>query len=138
MKFLPLEDGIQFNVGNLYPASVVVKTACLFLNKYYLFLKYDDQNQISVSVKPKVVTAESDWDKFVCEFNNELLFQYNHYIVQNESKDIRQLILGRALYEECVENEAAEIDAISNDGSVKNTENIAQEWNPDLRYTYGD
>jgi len=104
---------IQFETGNnsviftikksIYPLNVIMKTAYNFTNNFYIFFDYTTEDCIGVQIKSKALLSDNELDKTVGEFYNELLNQSIRYDIQNRTSDLRQLILGRALYTECIE-----------------------------------
>ena len=84
-------DIMRFNKG-LYPKIALIKAAYNFTDVAYLHLDCDDQYYF-VDLKPKpgcpIVTEE--------EFNNEILTQSVRHFVYSQTKNIRELMLARAL-----------------------------------------
>ncbi len=148
---------IQFEVGSnsvvfaikseIYPLNVIMKTAYNFTNNFYIFFDYVSEGCIQVQIKSKALLSDSELEKVVGEFFNELLNQNIRYDLENRTSNLRQLILGRALYTECIET-----DENYNDNSIKEeikenasiidknevyTEDINQIatcWNEDVKY----
>lgn len=79
---------------NLYSKNIVLKTCYTFIDSYYIAIdKEQDYFIISITAK------DSECDNNISgEFWNELLEQKCKAIVSSESKNVRELILTRALY----------------------------------------
>jgi len=89
----------------IFDEICVIKTAYLFLDRYYIFLDKKGQ-YIIVSMNPKNYNPNNGLviDEVIGEFNNELLNQKVREKISNESKNIRELILARALYSTYIDN----------------------------------
>lgn len=89
----------------IFEEVCVIKTAYLFLDKYYIFLDKEDK-YIIVKLSPKNYNTDNELvaDELIGEFNNELLNQKVREKISNESKNIRELILARALYSTYIDN----------------------------------
>lgn len=77
----------------LYPKEAILKAAQFFTNKYYMSLDNDEQYYY-INIEPVDGKFEKDIEK---KFANEALTQSARYKVMQETKEIRELILGRAL-----------------------------------------
>jgi len=77
----------------LYPKEAVLKAAQFFTDKYYMSLDIDEQYYY-VDIQPIDGEIEKDIEK---QFANEVLTQSARFKVMQETKGIRELILGRAL-----------------------------------------
>lgn len=109
----------------IFEEVCVLKTAYLFLDKYYIFLDKEDK-YIIVKLSPKNYNTDNEFvaDELIGEFNNELLNQKVREKISNESKNIRELILARALYSTYIDN-----PEISNDYKEDySIEAITKDW----------
>ena len=98
--------GISFFIDvRIYDVSVIAKSAYMFIDDWYIFLDYDNENKIKVSLLAKE-GIEPDYDLLYKNFINELLQQKIRYDVSCETKNIREIILGRALYSTCLETDS--------------------------------
>ncbi|MBW2979897.1 hypothetical protein KY360_00590 [Candidatus Woesearchaeota archaeon] len=78
----------------IYPLDAIYSAAYVFLDKSYVLLDGDPKEKITVELRPK---EKQDLEKLGREFNNELL-NYAQYKKQAElNKEIRQVLLQRAL-----------------------------------------
>lgn len=116
----------------IYSIDAIFKAAYIFLDEYYIFLDRRDNDHITIHITAKNNSSVILWDDIVNEFNNELLRQNCHYIIQRDSKNIRELILGRALYEECIEVSTVESEVDSSDYD-SDKKNIADAWSEEVK-----
>lgn len=104
---------------DIYPKSVLIKSAYNFIDKAYLHLD-ENENDYIVSI---VFKDNCTFDYH--EFENEMLAQAVRYEVYRQTKDIRKLTIARALastiIDELPENEAPEENEIDID-------NILTDW----------
>ena len=77
----------------LYPKEAVLKAAQFFTDKYYISLDTDEQYYY-INMESIIGEMEKDIEK---QFANEVLTQAARFKVMQETKAIRELILGRAL-----------------------------------------
>ncbi len=78
---------------NIYPKDVIVSLAYVFTDKAYVSFDFVDDYKIEVSIEGKNGEI-SNLDK---EFKNELINQMEYKNNFEKNKEIRQLILQRAL-----------------------------------------
>lgn len=85
---------------DLYPKTALLKAAYSFTDRAYIHLDAkEDQYIVDISIK-------SDEKEFTLkEFENELLFQSLKYSVFQQTKDIRRLIVTRALASTLIEED---------------------------------
>ena len=100
----------------VYSREAVIKTAYLFLERCYLFLYHDAEGTLRVRLKLKL-GKNADIQTLADEFLNELLNQSLRYQIAMETKNLRELIMARALYSECLDT-----TSIKNEVSEKNQE----------------
>lgn len=93
---------------DIYPLTVVMKTAYMFIDKVYIYFDYEKANLLRVEFTSKEEYNKSSMEKMVGEFYNELLNQVLRLKIFEKTKNIRELILGRALYSTCIETEKTE------------------------------
>ena len=91
--------------SKIYELSCIMKVAYNFIDDYYLFFDYENEDTIKVDFKSKGCRTSKEFENVIGEFYNELLCQSIRYKVSTETKNIRELILGRALYNTCIEDE---------------------------------
>ena len=109
----------------IFDEICVIKTAYLFLDRYYIFLDKKGQ-YIIVSMIPKNYDPNNGLviDEVIGEFNNELLNQKVREKISNESKNIRELILARALYSTYIDNP----EVLNNYKVDYSIEEITKDW----------
>lgn len=78
---------------DLYPKEAVLKAAQFFTDRYYMSLDVDERYYY-VDIEPIDGVWEENIEK---QFANEALTQSARYKIMQETKEIRELILGRAL-----------------------------------------
>ena len=78
---------------DIYPKEVVLKTAQFFTDKCFISLDVDEKYYY-VDIEPIKGELEKDIEK---QFANEALTQAARFMVSQDTKEIREIILGRAL-----------------------------------------
>ncbi|MCH5138437.1 His-Xaa-Ser system protein HxsD [Clostridiaceae bacterium UIB06] len=124
------EDKIIFLVNEeIYSLTAVMKTAYMFIEKVYIYFDYEKEKVIRVEFTTKETYDRDHMEKMVKEFYNELLNQALRLKVFKDTKNIRELILGRALYDTCIETEGN--NSLSEDFSFYeiNEEDEKQQFN---------
>jgi His-Xaa-Ser system protein HxsD len=86
----------------VYPLEAATKAAYMFLDRSYMFLFHDDEGTLRVRLKPKPDHAGQAAD-LADEFLNELLNQSVRHQIVTKTRNLRELIMGRALYSQCLE-----------------------------------
>lgn len=77
----------------LYTREVLLKTAYAFTNSMYIHLDVDDQNYlVTLTSKENVVESE-----MYAKFENELIAQETRRLIAKKTKNIREMIVARAL-----------------------------------------
>lgn len=147
-KYITSEEQLYFSINTLiYPVKAIMKAAYIYTSNFYIGFDYENETYISATFKSKKKVSQDELEKWAGEFFNELLNQVLRIDIQNRTKDLRQLILGRALYTECIEVEnpvstvesnIAEEFTSSDKNYVNDTDNIGQPWNNDMRYIKDD
>lgn len=78
----------------IYPLEVIYSAAYVFLDRAYLLIDGNPEEEIFVQMKPK---GNEDMEKLGLEFNNELV-NYSVYVVQaTRNQPLRKAIIERAL-----------------------------------------
>ena len=79
----------------IYPLEVIYSAAYVFLDKAYLIIDGDPEEEIFVQMKPK--SSKENLERIGNEFNNELV-NYSVYVVQAvRNQPLRKAIIERAL-----------------------------------------
>jgi His-Xaa-Ser system protein HxsD len=103
MEPIFLKDSCYCGIDlEVYPLPVILKTAYLFLNRCYMFLYHDTDGTLRVRLKSKSA-QESDLGTLANEFLNELLNQSVRFQISRETKNLRELIMARALHTQCIQ-----------------------------------
>lgn len=89
----------RFN-KDLYPKVAIIKASYFFSDNFYISLDCDEKYFL-VKMEPKNGAADADVEK---EFVNEVLAQTNRYLISTSTKNIRELIVGRALASTMIDN----------------------------------
>lgn len=96
---------VKFAINpKVYNIKIVMKASYIFIDEFYIFLDYQN-GKILVTIESKNNNTV-DIDKCKGEFCNELLRQGIRYAISMDTKDIRELIMGKALYDTCIEYES--------------------------------
>lgn len=94
-------DEVLFRVDErIYSQKVLFKAAYTFLDRFYVMFSYADE-VLCVQLKPKQQDFEPS--SVVGEFYNELLHQVLRLQVLEDTKNIRELIISRALHSAVLE-----------------------------------
>lgn len=86
---------------DIYPLITVEKAISNFTQDVYIKLEHKDQKTLLI----KLVLQEDkkNLEKIIGELYNELLRENIRYNISKETKNLRELIVGRALYTTCIE-----------------------------------
>ena len=89
----------RFN-KTLYPKAAIIKASYFFADRFYITLDADE-SYFLVTLEPKNEAEAPDVEK---EFTNEVLAQTNRYMISAATKNIREMIVGRALASTLIDN----------------------------------
>lgn len=112
----------------IYNLLVIKKALYNFIDDGYFILNYGNSNIIiaKIFLKNNAINKEL----FVKELYNELFNESLRFDIMKQTKNIRELILGRALYSTCIDTEDDEND--NDDKKQENNNydinNIAVNW----------
>ncbi|MPQ31320.1 His-Xaa-Ser system protein HxsD [Clostridium estertheticum] len=107
-----------FNLNSkIYELSCIMKAAYNFIDEFYVFFDYESEDTIRVDFKSKQTRSSKEVEIIIGEFCNELLNQSIRYKVSKETKNVRELILGRALYDTCIEDKEDKINNLESDNN---------------------
>lgn len=107
---------------DLFEKQSIMKTSYHFIDQFYVFLDQEDKD-ILVRMVPKSKSTDLAND-IEGEFRNELLNQEIRSMVTKDTKNIRELILARAMYSTYLEEPELMQES---DGSF-NIDAIAKDW----------
>lgn len=114
---------------DIYPLITVKKAISNFMQEVYIKIDHIDNNIICI--KLVLHNTEGDFEKIIGEFYNELLRESIRYNISKETKNLRELIVGRALYTTCIEldkNDKVESDNKEKIEENYNLDDIAVNW----------
>jgi len=96
VKEISIEDGSVILKVNpkLYPLEVIYSAAYVFLDRAYVLLDGDPKKEVIVKLMPK---EKHDLKKLGGEFFNELINYADYNKRAKETKNIREMLLQRAL-----------------------------------------
>lgn len=121
----------------IFPLEVIYSAAYVFIDKVYLLIDGNPEEEVFVQMKPK---SKENLEKLGMEFNNELV-NYAVYVVQAaRTQPLRKAIIERALMtnaqheeycEECEkEAQEAEKQEPEEDYIIDDPLGIAKPWKP--------
>lgn len=114
----------------LYPLITIKKAIVNYLENVYIKLEEKNKNVI---LKIQLKNENDELEKIVGEFYNELLRESLRYDIANETKNLRELIIARALYTTCIDVDGENIEEINTTKTEKYEEEfdineIAVNW----------
>jgi len=117
----PDEDTVSIYINpKIYPLEVIYSAAYIFIDRAYVLLDGDPENEIIVVMKSKINPDQDVLEKLAMDFNNELL-HYAVYVIQAaRNRGLREAIVRRALATNLEEN----VDY------ADDPEGIAKPWSP--------
>ena len=121
------DDGrIEIRVNKeLYPLKAIYRAAYLFTDKYYIGL---DQTEEVYIIKFSGKEKDCDYND-VGKFQNELLNQSLKLALSNDTREIRELIVTRALYSSFLPEESEETYSEQDKvGQEFDLDEIAKAW----------
>ena len=104
----------------LYEKEAIVKAAYFFTDRYYVELDADNSSFL-IKMTPKKGIIEENAEK---EFLNEILVQTTRLLISKQTKNIREMIIGRALASTIIDNK----DNGFIDDEIINSEDILNNW----------
>lgn len=120
------DDGrIEFRVNKeVYPLKAIYRAAYLFTDKYHIGL---DQTEETYIIKFSGKEKTCDYDD-VGAFQNELLNQNLKLALSNDTREIRELIVTRALYSSFLPEENEEVSISDTSEQEYDLDEIAKAW----------
>lgn len=117
----------------IYPLIAIKKAISNFFDDVYVRIEEDNKNFI---INFKLQNKQVDLEKIIGEFYNECLRESLRYEISFETKNIRELIVGRALYTTCImfdknEDNQEQTDELiyeEDNNTEYSLENIAVNW----------
>ena len=80
----------------LYTKEALLKAAYAFTDTYYIHLD-EDESDYQVTLYSKENNSEIEELDVYMKFENEIISQQTRYIISKKSKNIREMIVARAL-----------------------------------------
>ena len=109
----------------IYNLVVIKKALFNYIEDCYYMLDYFDENIILVKIYLK--DQNTNIDEYIKKLYNELFNESLRYDIMMQTKNIRELILGRALYTTCIDTDENTVDYDNNDKNHDINE-IAVNW----------
>lgn len=108
-----------------YPLVAVKKALSNYMEDVYIKI---DGNDDKIIIKLFLKENKNDLDKIIGELYNELLRESLRYSISLETKNLRELIVGRALYTTCIDLEEEPNKYIPNESEEYSLDKIAVNW----------
>lgn len=100
------DDSIEIILDlSLYPLKAIKKAVSNYTEIMYVKMSLISDSKIRLDLIIKDKEKEVSKDEIVGEFYNELFNESLRYEVSIETKNIRELIIGRALYTTCIDTD---------------------------------
>ncbi len=118
--------------SKLYPVIAIKKALSNYLENTYVKMDYKDEQTIKIEMVLKEKSKE-DLEKIIGELYNEIFNETLRYEISVETKNLRELIVGRALYTTCIDTET-EQEKIEKNEKIEETledyniDDIAINW----------
>lgn len=109
----------------IYNLVVIKKALFNYIEDCYYMLDHFDENIILVKIYLK--DQSTNIDEYIKKLYNELFNESLRYDIMIQTKSIRELILGRALYTTCIDTDENTVDYDNNDKNHDINE-IAVNW----------
>ncbi|MBR2744786.1 MAG: His-Xaa-Ser system protein HxsD [Clostridia bacterium] len=109
----------------IYNLVVIKKALFNYIEDCYYMLDHFDENIILVKIYLK--DQNTNIDEYIKKLYNELFNESLRYDIMIQTKNIRELILGRALYTTCIDTDENTVDYDNNDKNHDINE-IAVNW----------
>ena len=88
---------------SLYPKISLIKAAYNFTDRAYIYLEQNDKDYIvNIKTKDKYESSLDD------DFKNEMLVQTARYEIYKQTKEIRKIIIARAMASTVIEKNQAD------------------------------
>ncbi len=112
---------------DIYPLVSVKKALANFMEKIYIKM---DSNKDKIIIQIVLQEDKEDLEKIIGEFYNELLRESLRYNIAMETKNLRELIVGRALYTTCIDLEEGQekSESTAENEEEYNLDEIAVNW----------
>lgn len=118
-------ENIRYYAKELYSKEVILKAAYAFTDRLYIHLDAD-----ATRYKVQLISKEENKNEkeLYAEFENELIAQETRRVIAEQTKNIREMIVARALSSTIVNNmEEDNINLLKNEDTYAAKE-ILQDW----------
>ena len=113
---------LQFS-RKIYPKIAVIKAAYMFTDRAYVHLDADDDYySADIKMKPGCDNI-SEW-----EFENEVLSQTARYEVGKKTRNIREMMVARAISSTMLVNDMASDEDPYMEDEITDTKDILTDW----------
>ena len=109
----------------LYPLITIKKAIANYMQDVYIKLEEDEN---SIIILMQLQKNDEDLEKIVGEFYNELLRESLRYNISCETKNLRELLIARALYTTCIDEAEKEETLEEQNDEEFNIDEIAVNW----------
>ena len=113
---------------NIYPLVSVKKALSNFLEKIYIKM---DEKKDEIVIQIALQEDKEKLEEIIGELYNELLRESLRYNIAVETKNLRELIVGRALYTTCIDLEENQNEIQNNNDNQDNDEIENEDFNLD-------
>lgn len=110
---------------DIYPLVSVKKALANFMEEIYIKIN-SNKDEIVVQIVPK--ENKEKLEKIIGEFYNELLRESLRYNIATETRNLRELIVGRALYTTCIDLEENQEENNYTEEKEYSLDEIAVNW----------
>lgn len=110
---------------DIYPLVSVKKALANFMEETYIKIS---SNNDEIVVQIVLQENKKNLEKIIGEFYNELLRESLRYNIAIETKNLRELIVGRALYTTCINLEENPEEKNNTEEVEYNLDEIAVNW----------
>lgn len=127
LDYWKMEDGrLCFSINkNIYSLKALYRTSYIYTDEYYIGIdEKNDKYLVYLSAKNMEIPDK----KVVGEFQNELLHQSIRFAVEKETKQIRELIITRALYSAFIPEEINIAETEKEKAVNLDLDDIAKVW----------
>ncbi len=117
---------------NVYPLIAIKKTVMYYLEKCYIEVEHKNNK---VKIKIELLDKKFNIEIIVKEFINDCMREALRVDIAKETKNIRELILGRALYSSCIKIDSRDVTKSEENCEIEkileedyNIDEIAVDW----------
>ena len=129
-KLYKLEENYAEILVNikLYPVMAIKKALSNYTKNVYLKMDYEDEKTIKIKIVPKENKTKEELEEIIGKLYNELFNETLRYEISVETKNLRELIVGRALYTTCIDTKTEDEKLSKEKLEDYNIDEIATNW----------